>query len=628
MTGLRRLAQPPARTPSASPLGREVEVERIQLIVGSMRRLPWVHGTLILCLAPVMYRFVKLPVFSAWAVLAIAIEIARTLFLQHVVRLGFAIDPRQVHAVLIVQAIVAGALVGAGAVLFLPELPVTRQALYGGILFVIPAASAIVSQSSRSIVVSYTAAILIPTTLAWLHLHPHQSAVLAALTLLYTAVIVFAAADGDKLLMRAITIRHERDRLVRDLEQRNVEVRAAVGRAEASAQARAQVLGAASHDLRQPLHALSVYSAVLATNPPPEAMRELSANIEHVAQSLGNLLNGLLDLSSISTDHYAIDHDPIYLDTVVGAVCAEFACIANEKGIALRFDGRPTLVLGDALAVGRITRNLVDNAIKYTDRGDVVVSIDRDETGDAPSAILSVADTGRGIPASERERIFEEFYQINNPGRDRMKGIGLGLTIVRRLCELSGIEVWVESELYCGAIFKVRLPLATAPPVTADPSPPAATVEVCLDGLRVYVADDEADITRGMAQLLEAWGIQTRTAESITAAEQLLLEHGAPDLFITDLRFADSENGATFAARMQRQLGAFPVLVITGETSATVLQETQQYGFMVMDKPIATERLRDAIAALALLNGAGQVTSRGVPQSKREVESSGDTRAG
>ena len=437
-------SHPPPEAGALVP-DREMAIEQIGLVAHSLRRMPWVFAVLVLCMAAFMYPYVPPVTFAAWAVLTVAVEAGRAFYASLVARRGYGVNPRRIHVVFVLQAIAAGAVIGGGAVLFLPRLPVASQAFYGVILFAIPAGGMVVSQSSRYMVAAYAFSILLPASVTWMVLHPSQAVALSGLTILYCAVIVLAAADGDRLLTRSVAIRHERDQLIGDLEKRNEEVRAAVAAAEEGARARARVLAAASHDLRQPLHALSVYSAVLATNPAPEAMRELAANIDQIVRSLGNLLHGLLDLSRLSTGHYALDRRPVALDAVVAAVCAEFTRPAAAKGIALRLDAKPARVLGDALAIGRIARNLLDNALKYTEQGSITVTIDLDESAGEPAAVLSVADTGRGVPAGEQGRIFEEFYQLDNAGRDRSKGVGLGLAIVSRLCELSGARVSVES---------------------------------------------------------------------------------------------------------------------------------------------------------------------------------------
>lgn len=574
-----------------------------------MRRMPWVQVLLVLCMAAFMLPYVPPVTFAIWAALTIAIEAGRAIYAREVILRTSRLDPRRAHVIMVFQAALAGAVVGCGAILFMPRLPLARHALYGAILFAIPAAGAMVSQASRFMVGAYSMCIVAPACVAWIDLHPNHALAITALAVFYCTMLVLAATDGDRLLARSTEIRHERDQLVWDLEKRNAEVRAAVARADEAAQARARVMAAASHDLRQPLHALSVYSAVLATNPPPESQRELATNIEQIVRSLGNLLHGLLDWSRLSSGHLVLDRRPVALDATVATVCAEFESAAAERGIELRRNLGSVVAIGDALTILRIARNLMDNALKYTEKGEITVSTAIDMRAGIPAAILRVTDTGHGIPADEQQKIFEEFYQIDNPGRDRNKGVGLGLAIVKRLCELGGGKVSVASEVGRGTTFEVCFPVGAQEQVSRA----AARVEITdsLQGRRIYVVDDEPIITRGMHRLLADWGCFPSIANSLAEAERLFRERGIPDLLVTDLRLGENESGAAFAARMQRELGPFAVLVMTGETIPHARQETGRHGFVLLHKPIAAEKLREAMGEL--LSPQSKVTRGAVP---------------
>jgi two-component system, sensor histidine kinase len=575
---------------------RETLFELVALHAQAMRRMPWVQALLVLGIGLAIQPFVSWSEFAVWAAVTVAIEIGRARYSMRVLRRGAALEPERVHAAFIALAAAAGAAVGLGSALFLPRLPLLQQALLGIILFATPAAGVAVSQSSRNIVTAYALCILIPAAVSWSLVHRSQAIVVPALTILYCAVIVLAAADGEKLLLRSVSIRHERDRLVRELEQRNVDVHAAVVLAEQSAQARARVLAAASHDLRQPLHALSVYSAVLASKPAPELLNEVSGNIDQIVRTLGSLLNGLLDLSRLSSGYFVPERKLLELEKLIANVCVEFQHAANQKGLALIRDTIPTGILGDAVAIGRIARNLIDNAIKYTDHGQVLVKLATQTTPYGHSAVLSVSDTGKGIPAAESDRIFEEFYQIDNPGRERSRGVGLGLAIVQRLCELIGARIEVQSVVDEGTNFRITF-AAQSPQLQVGDLAPARTVPTSLQGLRVYVVDDEIGILKGMSALLSVWGVKTSTARTVEEADRLFAGQGPPDLLIVDLRLGADEHGAGMAARLQRSYGAFPVRIITGETASEALREANESGYPVLQKPIAPEVLHEAIAS-------------------------------
>lgn len=585
-------APPEARAGDA--LKREVQIELVGLHAQALLRMPWVQGGLVLGIAVIVVDYVNPRAFAAWGLATIAVETLRSRYAARVLRLGSGVDPVRVHAIFVALAALAGAAIAVGAVWLLPQLPILHQALFGVIVLTIPAAGVAVAQSSRFMVGAYALAILAPSATMWGLLHRSQFLGVEVLSGLLWVVLVLVAADAEKLLLRSVTIRYERDRLVRDLEQRNADVRTAMTKAEQSAETRARVLATASHDLRQPLHALSVYSAVLAAHPAPETLSEVSQNIDQIVRALGNLLNGLLDLSRLSAGYYVPERQRVQLDRLVGEVCAEYDRVASSKGIALGRHLDPIVLIGDPVAISRIARNLIDNAIKYTDVGDVSVATRLERLGDTSVAVVTVSDTGKGIPAAEQGRIFEEFYQVDNPGRDRSRGVGLGLAIVQRLCELIQATVRVESVEGEGTCFEVRIPASgtesTAPEQIASGAP-----AISLEGRKIYVIDDEADILKSTSTLLRIWGIDVMTAESIPGANAVFETHGPPDLMIVDLRLGGAEHGAQLAARLQRKYGRFPVLITTGETSSAALREANERSYALLQKPIAPEDLRRAI---------------------------------
>ncbi len=589
-------AGPAAGTGNApqSTYSREVLIELVILHARILRRMPWVQSVLAFGVGLFVVRHVPLAAFMIWCVASIGVESLRALYAARVLDHASDIDPKRVHAAFVLWALAAGAVVGIGAAFCFPRLPIAEQAGLGIVLFAMPSAGVAVSQSSRYITAAYSLSILLPATASWMLMYPEQAISVAVMTLLYCGFIILVAVEGEQLLLRSVIIRHERDRLVRDLEQRNADVRIAMERAEQAAQSRARVLATASHDLRQPLHALSIYSAVLAAGPEPQQLREVGANIDQIVRSLGSLLHGLLDLSRLTVGHYEPEHKQIALDAVVAAVCAEYQRAAADKQLLLRTALVPVRLIGDAVAIGRIVRNLLDNAIKYTERGAVDVALSIEGAGESAVAIVSVADSGPGIPQDEQSRVFEEFYQLDNPGRDRGRGVGLGLAIVKRLCELIAAEILTESAPGKGTVFRLRLRGVLVDsghaPVVPDRDESAA-----LRGRRVYLIDNEGDILHSTQQLLTTWGMQVATANSADAAEQLFRRSGKPELLITDLRLRGAENGAELAGRLQRSYSSFPVLVITGEVSAAAVQQVDHLGAALLYKPITPELMRRAI---------------------------------
>ena len=582
------------RNPLAS---EEAALELIWLHAQMLKRMPFIQFLLVIGFWLVVSPAVSNTVFMVWAVLTMSIECIRAFYGTRVLTHKTFAAARYDHVGFVVLAAAAGGAIGLAGVLFLPLVSVGQHAALGALLTAIPAAGVAVSQSSKFIMGSYALANLLPSCYTWGSICPEQANAMILLPILYTGVLVLVAADNESLVLRSIMIRHERDRVVKDLEQRNADVRDAMARAEQSAQARARVLAAASHDLRQPLHALSVYSAILAANPTPETLREVGKDIDQIVRSLGSLIGGLLDLSRLSSGYYVPERKVFSLDAIVNGVCSELQSVAIAKGLNLDRALTPVTLNGDAVAVGRIARNLIDNAIKYTERGTVRVEIQarRDV------AILSVTDTGKGIPLAEHSRIFEEFYQLDNPGRDRSRGVGLGLAIVQRLCELLEAKVSVDSKPGSGARVSVDFPglimepnLETGNAITPSMIP--------LNGKRVYVVDDEIDIVKSMTALFKMWGMEVQSVGSPDAVNQLFEQSGKPDLLIADLRLGSGEHGAAMSDRLRRDFGYFPVLIITGETASDALREANQAGYVVLQKPIAPEVLRDGIGSAIAAN--------------------------
>lgn len=569
---------------------REVLCELIRLHLQVLKRMPLVQLLLVSALALLVFKSLALPILFGWAVLTVAAECLRAVYARVIIKRGdIDLQPNAVHARLIVLAAVVGATVGLSAVLFMPSIPLPEQAVLGITLFTMPTAGISVAVSSRSILAAYAFFILIPASSTWVMLYPHQTYTVAGLTAVYWLFLVSVANDGERLLRRSVTIRRERDRAVEDLERLNAQERVATTKAEHLSQTRSRVLASASHDLRQPLHALSVYSAVLASNPTPETLPEVAHNIDRLVRSLGNLLHGLLDLSRLSTDYYMPERQRVSLDRLVESICQEYQSDAENKQLGFILDLGHVRLFDDPIAIARITRNLIDNAFKYTEQGEVRIRTYRADS----SAILTVEDTGKGIPFDEQSRVFEEFYQLDNPERDPYsKGIGLGLAIVQRLCDLIGAQISLDSEPGMGSRFSVTFNTVVSGSLRHHTT--EATGSMRLQGKRFYVVDNEIDILEGMSWLLKAWDVNVETASSPKTTEDLFNRFGNPHLLIVDLRLRGEEHGADLASRLQRIHGDFPVLVVTGETSMESLNKVDKAGYPLLKKPITPETLYHA----------------------------------
>lgn len=595
----RRTAATPPTAQDQEALQLELMRERIRLHSAMFGWLPAFHVILVALLMVTVLRELPRAITITWACTVIAIECARASYGYWVLRHIAQIEVRHTRTGQALASFVSAAALGSAAPLFLGELNTAQQTLLIAVLSVIPSIGAAVSTSSRFYVLAYASGVILPTVGAWIQVYPTLGSAAVLLSITHVGVIYLATYENSRTLRKSCAIRLQRDQTLRELERSNAAYLAAVKVAKKESTARARVLAAASHDLRQPLNALSLYSAILSTNPTEATQLETGQRIDQLVRSLGQLLHGLLDLSQLTSGQYVVVREPLEMGSLLESICIEFEPVAHAKGLQLRYEIEPLMLMGDPMAVTRLARNLIDNAVKYTDAGVVEVRLGHE----AGTAVLTVADTGRGIEPEQQARIFEEFYQVGNPGRDRSQGVGLGLTIVERLVELTGGAVVLKSELGKGSTFRIALPGVLERSGSASHAPHAPEPFSEGNGRRIIVLDDEDDITRGMSALLKLWGFKVETASDVEQTVALFAQHGAPDLLVADLRLSGEQSGLDVGLALREQHGAFPLLFVTGETSSPSLQSVLERGHPLLYKPIDPRMLRQAIDLLAPSKG-------------------------
>ncbi len=363
--------------------------------------------------------------------------------------------------------------------------------------------------------------------------------------------------------------------------------------AESANLAKSRFLAAASHDLRQPLHALGLFASALDERAQDPGSRELVGRINQSVGALESLFNQVLDVSRLDAGAVTPDLRPVALQPLFDRIGNDLSSDAEEKGLALRFVPTARAARTDPVLLERVLRNLVANAIRYTPRGGVLVGV----RPDGDHLALEVRDSGIGIAAGEQERVFEEFYQVDDIERDQRQGLGLGLAIVKRLCDLMGHELTLSSQPGRGTVFRVRLDPCARPaePDRSDAAPAPAS----LAGERVVVIDDERDVRDGMAAILSTWGCLV--AAFASAAEALAAVPAAeiPGLIIVDYRLQGDATGLEAAGALRAAWGEdVKVLLVSGESSATELVRIGASGIPLLHKPVAPARLRSLIVHL------------------------------
>jgi CheY-like chemotaxis protein/anti-sigma regulatory factor (Ser/Thr protein kinase) len=384
-------------------------------------------------------------------------------------------------------------------------------------------------------------------------------------------------------------LRFENTDLVKKLERRSHEL-------ELASLAKSKFLAAASHDLRQPLHALSLYSELLDKHATDPKTHELATSIGASVGVLDRLFSALLDISRIDAGVLRPEIEIFPVRTVVDRVFNDSLPQARERNLQLSVECSDDFTESDPTLLERILRNLVTNAIRYTAAGNVTIRCRRV----AGSLQLSVIDTGVGIADHHKELIFEEFTQLDNPERDRSKGLGLGLSIVQRLARLLDHPLHLRSEPGKGSSFTLTLPYRESPPRLYSKRRPAVLPTGTELDLTVMVVDDDPDILTGTRQLLESWGCTVHTAASADAAIRAARSVERLDALITDLRLPDNRRGTEVVASLRDRFGTqLPALLITGDLESARLQETRAFELELLHKPVKPARLRAWLQKLA-----------------------------
>ena len=367
--------------------------------------------------------------------------------------------------------------------------------------------------------------------------------------------------------------------------------------AEAAAQAKSRFLSAASHDLRQPAHALGLFVsqlAPMATNP---QARRLLAGANAAVQDMQNMLDGLFDLSRLDAPTTQVQLKALPLESVFEQLRNGFGCDAAAKGLRLRVRGTDVWVHSDPVLLHRILLNLVSNAIRYTDNGAVLVACRPGRQ--AGSVRLEVRDSGVGIAPADHDKIFQEFHQVNNPQRDRTKGLGVGLAIVQRCCRLLNTTITVRSALGCGACFSLTLARVASQNTALRADGGAETLANELVGLRVLVVDDDALGCEALAGLLASWGCRVTAVHGLQDALAQCQRGQWPDLIVSDFRLADAQNGVTLVHVLRERAGRpIAACVISGDTDAKVVQQVQAAGLVLLGKPVRPAKLRGLLRHL------------------------------
>lgn len=570
------------RAPTAT-----LQHELLRMLAGQARRVPLPVFLAAAMIAGIAHGRVDSAVIAGWLALVAVMLAVRWQLLGRLPEMD-SLPERQRLRIAIALSAINGSIHGL-SVGFFPFLTEFERALQSMLFVALAAGSVATTAGYRPVLLAYLLPTLGPLAVMWA-LSPgipqpgwiERST--AGLLVVFIALLDALGRDAFRLFRESFAIRLQQVELNRQLQ-------IALERAEAANRAKTRFLASASHDLRQPIQTLTLFAAALTMRPLDAPSREIAEHMNTALQALASQLTALLDISKLDAGVIRVNPARLNLRAVAERLCREFEPAARAKGLALRLScPAQCWVQTDALLFDRVLRNVLDNAVKYTDAGQVRVQV----RADGEHYSVAIVDSGRGIPEQEQARVFEEFYQLDNPERDRTKGLGLGLAIVQRLAQLLQIRVDMESATGRGTTFRLALPRAEEAPVAPEGSP---AEQADLPELHVLVVDDEAGIRLGMKTLLEGMGCRTTLADS-TSEAVAAAQAERPDIVLSDMRLRGSENGIETVRALRRLYPGLPAILISGDIAPDRLREAEQAGIALLHKPVPVETLKREIAKI------------------------------
>jgi signal transduction histidine kinase/CheY-like chemotaxis protein len=572
---LPRVDRRPTPGAKASVLRQAFQHEQFRLLALRVRRIPAPVIVSVLFIAAFAWQGSPAATIVGWVVAVVACLTIRARLLGAIGR-GPAAFERGLRRML-PTTLAIGTALGAAATLFFANLDVYGRAFLTIVMIGWIAGGPATSIGHRGVFLAFTVPITLQLVVMWTVTDRLVGLAIGAMLLLYFAVQAMYTRDAARTLLQSLSQRQRNRRLVQRLAKARDEAQAATA-------AKSQFLAAASHDLRQPLSALALHSAALSRRKGDPRVEHIAARIDACITSMGALLGALLDISQLDANTLLLRPDFLRVGELCTSLESEFRDAIADRNLRFSVTSEPDLwVHTDPEQLRRLLRNLLDNAVKYTREGTVSLSA-RSQGG---RAVLSVSDTGPGIPRDKHDAVFQEFVQLHNPERDRRRGLGLGLAIVRRLVQLLDARLSLESEVGRGTTVTIELPVAERPAAMARAPRPR---QISIEGWCVLVLDDEVDVREAMRTLLEELGCRVMLAgephEALAAATSQ-----RPDLILADLRLREHQTGIEAVRQIRGRCGDIPALLVTGDIGADRLREVAASGLPRRSKPLTEHEL-------------------------------------
>lgn len=405
---------------------------------------------------------------------------------------------------------------------------------------------------------------------------------------------IFFARHTATNTLKAILIFLENNHLLAQLRIKTKQV-------EEASLAKTQFLAAASHDLRQPLHALSLFIEALSESDLDSHQKQIVDYAKSASQSSREMLNTILDFAHLESGQMTPHFTPTNLDHIISHLVDEFGIQAQNKGLSLRYKPNEVWVMTDPTMVALILRNLISNAIRYTHTGGILVGVKMLPSKNHSLLIdycqVSVWDTGCGMKSEEIDLVFDSFYQIER-NKTTEQGLGLGLSIVKGMSQLLRADLKVKSNLGVGSQFSIVLPVCEEIPLNINCSHAATDY---LIGKTVLIVDDDDTVLKSMQVLLESWGCRTVTVQTLSEAIEAFRSH-QPDIVITDLRLTNGETGEDVILAISDSTDLSkppPFVILTANTSPQLLSGTKTVKPTILHKPIDPKTFRESLQRIA-----------------------------
>lgn len=410
-------------------------------------------------------------------------------------------------------------------------------------------------------------------------------------------VISFTDVSAERAALRAISEVNET--LEQRVAERTLELEDALSEAERANASKSRFVAAASHDLLQPLSAAKLYIGSLECEIDRPDLRERLDKANNALVSVEQILSALLDISKLDSGLASVDRSTINLGDLLNQLKDELEPLAQQKGLTFRTFGSDILVDSDAAYLRRIVQNLASNAVRYTERGGVLVGLRKRKS----HIRIEVWDTGPGIPPEHQEQVFDEFHRLN-AAANPTDGMGLGLAIVDRACRLLKHPLHLSSEVGKGTCFAIEVPQSTAPKDMPKAPTSAPTGTVRFEHRIAVLIENDTELRAALTINLESWGLDVLPAASLAEAREVLTEVDiAPDVVIADFQLDNGALGTDAIDALQRQYGAVPACLITANRSSEVMTLCAANGVTMILKPINTDELR-VFLEQALTHGA------------------------